>query len=258
MRIPYSLLLFVAAMAVALLAVPPLLALDRRLGIVDRPGPRRIHREPIPTMGGLAVAVAVLGCAWLARLLPGPAHLLDVRPLLGLTLASIPVLALGVWDDVRGLKAGPKLLVETLAGVILFAFGYGVPLLTNPLTGASLESGWLSLPLTLLWVLVVVNAINLIDGLDGLASGVVLIACLTMWVAARTHADFYVMFLSALIAGACFGFLRTNFPPARLFLGDTGSLFLGLVMAALSLLESRKSTATVTLLLPLEIGRAHV
>jgi UDP-GlcNAc:undecaprenyl-phosphate GlcNAc-1-phosphate transferase len=161
------------------------------------------------------------------------------------------VLALGVWDDLRGVGAPVKLAVQALAGGILFAFGYGVPLLTNPIGGASIELGWLDFPLTLLWVVIVMNAINLVDGLDGLAAGVVLIASLTLWFVGRGHADFYVMFLAAVTAGATFGFLRFNWPPARLFLGDTGSLFLGLVMAAVSLLENRKGTAAVTLLLPL-------
>ena len=104
-------------------------------------------------------------------------------------------------------------------------------------------------PLTVAWVLVVVNAINLIDGLDGLAAGVVLIASTALWWVARGHADFYVMFFASLLIGAALGFLRYNFPPARIFMGDTGSQFLGLTFAALSLLENRKGTAAVTLLL---------
>ena len=99
-------------------------------------------------------------------------------------------------------------------------FGYGVPVLTNPF-GAPIEAGALSGPLTVLWVLVVINAINLIDGLDGLASGAVLIASVALWWVARTHADFYVMFVASVLIGATAGFLRYNFPPARIFMGDT-------------------------------------
>jgi UDP-GlcNAc:undecaprenyl-phosphate GlcNAc-1-phosphate transferase len=125
-----------------------------------------------------------------------------------------------------------------------------VPLLTNPF-GAPVALGALSAPIAVLWVLVVVNAVNLIDGLDGLASGVVLIAAATLWWVGRSHADFYVMFLASLLIGATLGFLRWNFPPARVFMGDTGSQFLGLVLAAVALLENRKETAAVTLLFPL-------
>jgi UDP-GlcNAc:undecaprenyl-phosphate GlcNAc-1-phosphate transferase len=188
--------------------------------------------------------------AWLARLLPGPAAALDVRPLLGLTVAAIPMVALGVVDDLRGVGPWTKLAVQSVAGLILVAFGYGVPVLTNPLRG-SFESGVFNIPLTVGWVLLVTNAINLIDGLDGLAAGAVLIGSVTLWWVGRSHADFYVMFIAALLIGATFGFLCFNFPPARVFMGDTGSHFLGITLAAVSLLENRKGTAAVTLLLPI-------
>jgi len=192
----------------------------------------------------------VLGVAWLARLLPGPARALDARPLLGLTLAAVPMLALGIVDDLRRVGPWTKLVVQACSAMVLVQFGYGVPLLTNPF-GPSIALGPLGVPIAVLWVLVVVNAVNLIDGLDGLASGVVLIAAATLWWVGRAHADFYVMFLSSLLIGATLGFLRWNFPPARVFMGDTGSQFLGLVLAAVALLENRKETAAVTLLFPL-------
>ena len=247
---PYSLALALASLAVTLAATPLVIRFARRTGAVDRPGPRRIHARPVPTLGGLALALAVLGVAWGARLVPGPARLLELRPLLGLTLASLPILALGAVDDLRGTRPWVKLGIQTCSALTLVLFGYGVPLITNPF-GGSFPSGILNLPLTVLWVLIVINAINLIDGLDGLASGAVLIASMSLWWVARTHGDFYVMFLSALMAGATLGFLRYNFPPARVFMGDTGSHFLGLTLAATSLLENRKGTAAVTLLFPL-------
>lgn len=247
---PYSLTLALASCAVALGLTPLVMLLARRVGALDRPGPRRIHREPVPTLGGLAIATAVLGVAWVARLLPGPAAQLDPRPLIGLTCAAIPILALGVVDDLRHVGPWVKLLVQACAALTLTLFGYGVPQLTNPF-GGPIALGWLSLPLTVLWVLVVTNAINLIDGLDGLSSGVVGIAAASMWIVGRTHEDFYVMFVAALLIGATAGFLCWNFPPAKVFMGDTGSQFLGLTLAAVSLLENRKGTAAVTLLLPL-------
>ncbi len=250
MRIPYSLLLALAALVVTLLVTPLVIRLARRLGALDHPGPRRIHARPVPTMGGLALAVAVLGVAWAARLLPGPAQMLELRPLLGLTLAALPILALGMVDDARGVGPWAKLAVQTVAALVLVSFGYGVPLVTSPFGGA-VATGVLDAPLTVAWVLIVINAINLIDGLDGLASGAVLIASMSLWWVARTHGDFYVMFVCSLTAGATLGFLRHNFPPARVFMGDTGSQFLGLVLATASLLENRKGTAAVTLLFPL-------
>ena len=250
MRIPYSLLLALGALAVTLLVTPLVIRIARRVGAMDQPGPRRIHAEPVPTLGGFALAIAVLGVAWLARALPGPAQLLEMRPLLGLTLASIPILAMGAVDDLRGARPWVKLAIQVCAALTLVLFGYGVPLITNPMGGA-IESGYFNLPLTVIWVVIVINAINLIDGLDGLASGAVLIASMSLWWVARSHGDFYVMFISSLLAGSTLGFLRYNFPPARVFMGDTGSNFLGLALAATSLLENRKGTATVTLLFPL-------
>jgi UDP-GlcNAc:undecaprenyl-phosphate GlcNAc-1-phosphate transferase len=249
-RVPYSLFLALATAAVVLALTPLAERLARRVGAMAKPGPRHVHREPTPQLGGLAMAAAVLGVAWLARWVPGPAGMLEPGPLIGFTLASIPLLALGWVDDTRGVVPVAKLVVQACAALVLAAFGYGVPLLTNPL-GDSIEAGWLNLPLTVLWVLAVINAVNLIDGLDGLASGVVAIASAALWWAARQHSDLYVMLLASLLIGATLGFLRYNYPPARMFMGDTGSHFLGLALAALSLLENRKGTATVTLLVPL-------
>jgi UDP-GlcNAc:undecaprenyl-phosphate/decaprenyl-phosphate GlcNAc-1-phosphate transferase len=247
---PYSLTLALAAGLLTLGLTPLMMALARRIGALDHPGPRRIHRRPVPTMGGLVFAVVVLGLAWLARQLPGPASALSAQPLLGLTLAAVPMLWLGVVDDRHGVPPLAKLVVQACSALVLVHFGYGVPLLTNPF-GAPITLGFLGGPIAVLWVLVVVNAINLIDGLDGLASGVVLIAAVTLWWVGHSHADFYVMFLSSLLIGTTLGFLGWNFPPARVFMGDTGSQFLGLVLAAVSLLENRKETAAVTLLFPL-------
>jgi UDP-GlcNAc:undecaprenyl-phosphate GlcNAc-1-phosphate transferase len=249
-RIPYSLILAVSTMAATLLIVPMVMRWARRIGALDHPGPRRIHAKAVPTLGGIAFAITVLGGAWIARLLPGPASALDLYPLIGITLASIPILALGITDDLRGTPPLAKLGVQACAALVLYHFGLGVPTLTNPI-GGNLDPGWLNAPLTVAWVLIVVNAVNLIDGLDGLASGVVLLASATLWWVARSHADLYVMFFASFLIGTTAGFLRYNFPPARVFMGDTGSQFLGLMLAAVSLLDNRKGTATVTLLFPL-------
>jgi UDP-GlcNAc:undecaprenyl-phosphate GlcNAc-1-phosphate transferase len=247
---PYSLQLALASALAMLVLVPVVMRLAVRLGAVDRPGPRRIHTAPVPTMGGLAFAVTVLGTAWAARVLPGPAVQLDPEPLLGLTLAAVPIVALGMVDDVRGVHWLAKFGVQGCAALVLVHFGYGVPVITNPF-GPPLSPGPFGAPLTVAWVVLVTNAINLIDGLDGLASGVVLFASAALWAAAHAHGDFYVLFITALLIGASAGFLRYNFPPARVFMGDTGSQFLGLTLAAVSLLENRKGTAAITLLLPL-------
>ncbi|TMQ67431.1 MAG: undecaprenyl/decaprenyl-phosphate alpha-N-acetylglucosaminyl 1-phosphate transferase [Candidatus Eisenbacteria bacterium] len=209
-----------------------------------------MHDRPVPTLGGLAIAAAVLGVVWIARWLPGYAQTLEPRPLWGLTYAALVILGLGVVDDLKRLSPWIKLSGQVLAALVLASFGFGIPFVTNPF-GGQFATGFMDGPLTVLWVLGVMNAINLIDGLDGLASGVVLIASLTLWYVGRAHGDFYVMFFASPAIGATLGFLRFNFPPARVFMGDTGSQFLGLLLAAMSLLENRKGTATITLLFPL-------
>ena len=250
MRLPYSLVLALASCAVALAATPLARALALRMGAIDQPGPRRVHREPVPSLGGLAIVAAVLGVAWAARLLPGPARELSLAPLLGLTLASIPIVALGIVDDVAGVSPLSKLGVQACAALVLSLFGFRVTEITNPL-GGTLMAHALSAPLTVAWVLLVTNAINLIDGLDGLAAGVVALVAGTLWWVGHVHGDLYVMFFSAVLIGASLGFLPYNFPSARVFMGDTGSQFLGLTVAALSLLENRKGTTTLTLLFPI-------
>ena len=247
---PYSLILALAAMAVVLAGTPLVMALARRVGALDRPGPRRVHREPVPTLGGLAMMVAVLGVAWVARLFSGPAQILELRPLVGLTWACVPILALGLIDDLRGSSPWTKLFMQSLTAVVLFHYGFNVPVLSNPF-GPPIATGHLNLVLTIGWTLVVLNAINLIDGPrrarhrrgpDRLGDAVVggphareLLRHVPDLAADRRHARVPALQLS----------------PARIFMGDTGSQFLGLMLAAVSLLENRKGTATLTLLFPL-------
>src|SRR5215831_5101402 len=140
LRVPYSLILALGATAIVWLLIPLVTRLAWRLGAVATPGPRHVHAEPVPRLGGLAMAAAVLGVSWLAVAFPGPAQQLDRHYLVGLTLAAIPVLALGLVDDTRGLSAVVKLALQTCAAMVLVLFGYGVPLLTNPL-GGELRSG---------------------------------------------------------------------------------------------------------------------
>jgi len=251
-RIPFSLVLFVMALIFSLLITPCVIAMARRWGAMDHPGPRRIHEAPVPTLGGLAMAISVLAACWLAFWIPGPVRErgVDMGPLLGFTLACVPILILGALDDLKGTTPLVKLVFQAVAAVILTRFGLGIPLISLPFRGG-LATGLFNVPLTIGWVLIVTNAINLVDGLDGLAAGAVFIASMSLWWIGRSHMDIYVMFVTAALAGATLGFLRFNFPPARIFMGDTGSHFLGLALATVSLIDNRKGATTVTLLFPL-------
>ena len=250
-RIPYSLLLFVASALLTLALTPVARALALRVQALDHPEPRRVHTTPLPKLGGLAMAVAVVAVVWAAYRLPGgPLEFIDPRPLMGFTLAGVVIVVLGIVDDLRGAKPPVKIVFQTVAALILAWFGLGIPVVALPFVG-EIGTGFMNVPLTIAWVLLVTNAINLIDGLDGLAAGTVFIASMTLWWVGRTHADIYVMFMTAALAGATLGFLRYNFPPARVFMGDTGSQFLGFTLAAVSLIDNRKQAAAITLLLPL-------
>jgi UDP-GlcNAc:undecaprenyl-phosphate GlcNAc-1-phosphate transferase len=253
-RIPFSLILFVISLVSALAFTPLVIAAARRWGALDHPGPRRIHESPVPTLGGIAMAFSVLAACWLAFWIPGPVRErgVDTGPLLGFTLACVPILILGALDDLKGTSPPVKLIFQAAAAVILTFFGFGIPVISLPL-GGGLATGPFNVPLTVGWVLIVINAINLVDGLDGLAAGAVFIASMALWWIGRTHADIYVMFVTAALAGATLGFLRYNFPPARIFMGDTGSHFLGLTLAAVSLIDNRKGATTITLLFPLVV-----
>lgn len=246
---PYSLVLALTAAAVAIALTPVARALAWRIGAVDTPGERRIHRTPTARLGGLAIAVGVLGVAWLARVLPGPARELDLRPLLGLTCAALPILALGVLDDRRGVTPWTKLAVQVCAALTLTVFGYGVPLLTNPF-GPALVTGMWSVPLTVLWVVALTNAINLIDGLDGLASGVGAIAAGAIAYVAHDAGNLPVAITMLALCGSLLGFLGHNHHPARIFLGDSGSLLIGFLLATSAVATGSKNGASLGILGP--------
>ena len=222
-----------------------------KLGIMDQPGPRKIHRSPIPRAGGVAVYIAWLVAVMIMGMecLGIPVVFSHPGPLIGLGLLA---LLLGLWDDWKDLPGAVKLLGQIGVASAVFLAGIRIDRLTHPLGGELLFPGWLSYLVTVLWIVGMMNAVNLIDGLDGLAAGVVAIASLGL-VAAGLHTQnaLSVIFFAAL-AGACGGFLVHNFFPAKIFLGDAGSQFLGVILAAAPLMDfPYKSATAVALLIPL-------
>ncbi len=238
---------FVLASGAAFALTPLVIAEARRAGALDYPGVQKIHAEPVPTLGGLGLVVAVLGTLWLLQAM---GHGIGLGQTLGLTLASLPVVAVGVWDDLRACDIPTKLGVHFLAGVILYGAGLRVSELTNPF-GSAVPLGPFGPVVTILWVATLINALNLVDGLDGLAPGIGAIAALALCAVGFLRNERDVAVLALVLAGALVGFFPYNFPRARIFLGDVGSTFIGLVLATVSLLENRKATAAMTLLLPL-------
>lgn len=203
---------------VTLLATPLAARLAVRLGLVDLPGPNKTHVDPTPYLGGAAVAtgLGVLGVVAAG----GSAQIATIL------VAAIAIGVLGLMDDARGLQPPIKLTVEAAAAIALYVTGSGGGVFATPV---------LDLPLTILWVVVVTNAFNLLDNMDGLAPGVAAMSALAFFGISAYDQHFLVASLAAAVAGASLGFLRHNFPPARVFLGDAGSLLVGFLLAAIGL-----------------------
>jgi len=245
------------ALLVSLLAVASLTPLVRllalRVGAVSRPGGRDVHQRSIPRLGGLAICGGVLAAA--AALYLGKPEVSAVAApfalrLLGLGVGGVAMCAVGVVDDARGLRAFHKLLLQIAVAVFAIACGCRIDALHVPLLG-DFNTAEVALPLTTLWIVGLVNAINLIDGLDGLAAGVVLFAATTNLVVAWINGVPLVAWISAATAGAALGFLFYNFNPARIFMGASGSYFFGYVLAVTALMGTQKASTAASLLVPM-------
>lgn len=244
---------FLLSFAAAILLTPLVRQQATRLRVLDHPGGRRIHDRPIPRAGGVAVYLAFLpvflaGIA--AHDLIGLTNVEMNAAIVGLALGASVVFALGLVDDVRGLSARTKIVVQALAAMIAWSGGVGITRLGVPFVGAIELAPLFSIPATVFWFLLLANAINLIDGLDGLAAGIVFFASVTLLAVFTPNANLAVAIGLAALSGATLGFLRYNFNPASIFLGDSGSYLLGFTFAGLTVLGSLKTQAAVGLLIP--------
>jgi len=243
----------IVAMGVTWMVTPGAIRLARYLGAVDLPGGRKIHLRPIPRIGGLAVYAGFLAGLVFAAIATGnvPTSLSKVSVYWqGMALAATAILLVGLIDDLWGLSFYWKFAAQTVAAVFVWLCGFRIEILAHPL-GGELELGMLSLPLTVLWIVGITNAVNLIDGLDGLATGVALITSMAVAVVAFVRMELGVTAASIALAGSLMGFLRFNFSPARIFLGDSGSMFLGFVLAVTAVRGSQKGPTAVAILVPL-------
>lgn len=224
-------------------------------GLFDIPdGERRVHTRPVPRIGGVVVFVAMLlglmGTAAVDLATGGNLLRGNTSYVAGIVLGTALLFATGLLDDLKGLSPLSKLLAQVVAASIAYFLGFQVVRIGfGPTVGFDL--GWLSLPVTLVWIVGVTNAFNLIDGLDGLATGIALVALSTTAVAAQMLGNTEVVVVCLALIGALLGFLRYNFNPARIFLGDSGSLFIGFLLAVLSVHGSMKSATAVLVLVPL-------
>jgi len=226
---------------------------------MDLPSERKIHTRAVPRTGGAAIYLAFFISLWFAWLCSElswvhPTSVLSLlvpdRPVVAIAIGASMAFGLGLWDDVRPLRYRVKFAVQILAALSAYLGGVRITGLALP-GMPPFSLGWISLPLTVFWFLLVINAINLIDGLDGLAAGVSFFVSMVLLVLCVTGGKLLVAMGLAALGGASLGFLRYNFNPASIFMGDSGSYFLGYMLAALSVMGSIKSQATVTLLIPI-------
>jgi UDP-GlcNAc:undecaprenyl-phosphate GlcNAc-1-phosphate transferase len=230
---------FVLSFVCALALTPVMRRAALQVGLVDRPdGKLKTQEEATPYLGGLAVYLAFLFTA-------GVLTNFDSAEVLGLLLSGSIMLIVGLIDDFGALTPSQKLLGQTLAALVLVRSGTFIKLTFLP--------WYLAIPLTVLWILAVSNALNIIDILDGLASGVAVVAALLVAVANMMAGRVEQAFFSVILAGSTLGFLRHNFHPARIYLGDTGSLFIGFMLAALSLNAGYTRMNHLALLTPILI-----
>ena len=235
---------FLVALAVVLVLTPAVGRVARVLGIVDEPlERRRVHLQAVPRLGGLALFFGVF--------VPALAFLDLSGPYRGILLGAALATTVGMADDFRGLPWWVKLGGQAGAAAIAIDFGVRIDRFTFPVIGIHELPFWASVVLTLIWIVAIMNMVNFLDGLDGLAAGICGISGATFAVIALSLGKPEAAVLSAIIAGACLGFLRHNFYPARIFMGDSGALLMGFLLATVSIQGLLKTAATVALFFPL-------
>lgn len=242
---------FATAFGVAFLATPVVSRLARALEVIDRPDERRVNRrENIPLLGGLAVALGFfVGVAITVILFP------DRAPyrghLEGLLLGGLLILAMGAFDDRFSLGPRSKLVVEIVAAAVAIGYGFEVGHLRDPLTGAEWPMpAWAAWTVSIFWIVGITNALNLIDGLDGLCTGVAAIIGATLTIICWQGGQLIGVVVGVTFVGALLGFLPSNFAPARIFLGDTGALFIGFVLSLLAI-EGYRQGSVLTFVVPI-------
>ncbi len=233
----HLMLVFAAALMLAASGTPVARRMALRLGIIDQPATRKFHQTPIPLLGGVAIYASVIG----ALLVFGDRFY--VAQLAGIALGATAISFFGIWDDRRGLSPLTKLLAQIAASLILILSGVQVLLPIPQIANRAI---------TILWVVGITNAFNLLDNMDGLAGGVGAVSATFFLLLAAISGQYLVGSLAAAVLGACLGFLLYNFNPASIFMGDTGSLFLGFLLAAVGIkLRFPANSPVVTWMIPL-------
>lgn len=246
------LILFLLASVSSLLFTPVVRSVARKCGALDLPGGRKVHEKPIPRLGGFSIFVTfnlILIVASQIDFFFFPSDFLKEMNFLWLTVASFIMLGVGAVDDFRRVPPSIKFFFQIIAGLVVALTSVKIQVVTLPF--GTINLGIWAIPVTILWVVAITNAINLLDGLDGLAAGTSFIICLAMFGISLLNQTIGIALCSAILAGSILGFLRYNFYPASIFLGDSGAYFLGFILSVLPLLGGLKGTATFAILVPI-------
>lgn len=243
-----NIIAFIIAVSVAYAVTPLIIRLAKLVGAIDVPkDARRVHTVPTPRLGGLAIFLGFMA---------GLLYMVEINSrMFGVLVGAAIIVTLGFFDDIKPLPAKFKFIIQVIAAAIAIHSGVRILSVSNPLNfiigGEYIQFGIWSYPLTLIWIVGVTNAINLIDGLDGLAAGVSTISAATLFVAALSTGQPFPAFLAALLAASTLGFLPYNFNPAKIFMGDTGALFLGYMLSTISVMGVLKGAAALSILVPI-------
>jgi UDP-GlcNAc:undecaprenyl-phosphate GlcNAc-1-phosphate transferase len=244
-----ALVVFLIAVLTTLAGTPVVIRLARRLGAVDLPNrDRHWHGRVTARLGGIALALGFCAALAASFVLPQPRNdPQEIVRITGLLLGLLVVLAVGIVDDLRELPAWPQFAAQFVAAAIVISFNVRIDELPTPFGSATL-SDWFAVLFTLFWLIGMMNTVNFLDGLDGLASGVVGIACLILFIHTSRLGQASIALLPLALLGALAGFLPFNFSPARIFLGTSGALFIGLALGTLSIIGGAKVASALLVL----------
>lgn len=240
-----ALIAFLLAAAIVFVITPTVGSIARLVGAMDEPDARKIHDDPIPRLGGIAI--------FFGFIIPALMFLELSQQMKGVLIGASVITMFGAVDDLRGTSPLVKFSGQFMAAAILVGYGVRIDYFSLPFFGVVELDLALAVPLTIIWVVTLINIFNFIDGMDGLAAGVCTIAAITFAVIALSLGRPGAAILAAILAGTTLGFLRHNFFPASIFMGDSGSMLLGFVLATITVHGVLKSVAAVTLVIPLLI-----
>ncbi|ELS00982.1 UDP-N-acetylmuramyl pentapeptide phosphotransferase/UDP-N-acetylglucosamine-1-phosphate transferase [Xenococcus sp. PCC 7305] len=247
----YHLIAFLISVTVVLWTIPDVKTVGLKLGIVDRPNARKIHHSPVVRVGGVSIFGGTMIALLMVWRLGGfdTVSVPEQEVLGGLMLGSVGFFCIGFADDLLSLSSGSRLLMQIVVATLTWFMGLQIDFLSIPLIGL-IHLGLFSLPISVIWLVGMANAINWIDGVDGLAAGVSGIAAVVMLIVTLFMDQTAAALIAAALAGAALGFLRYNFNPAQIFMGDGGAYFMGFTLAGVGIIGLVKTTAMTAVLLP--------